>query len=111
MQRLDQFNFHDKLTSCPGASLVFFSHAACGSCRHWKDLLEKLAPAHPEYRFFEVDAQEDLALTRAYEVGHLPALFLFADGLYHGQVQCEATESALLQTLDALRQQPPEEEP
>lgn len=111
MQRLDQFNFHDRLAASNGPNLVFFTHAGCGSCRHWKALLERLAPAHPEITLFEVDAQEDLALTRAYEVTHLPALFLFKGGAYHGQVQCEASEPVLLDTLARMQQQPAEEEP
>ena len=100
---LDQFSFHHRLAQTPGISLVFFSSAECGSCRQWKQVLGCYHLLHPDIRLFEVDAQRDMALTREFEVFHLPALFLFVDGEFHRGVQSEASAEKLHHAItDAL---------
>ena len=92
---LDQFNFHHTLAQTPGVSLVFFSSAECGSCRQWKQVLARYRLLLPDVHLFEVDAQRDMALTREFDVFHLPALFLFVDGEFHRDVQSEASVKKL----------------
>ena len=110
LQRLDQFTFHAQLAETPGPALVLFTAAACGACRHWKQLLEVFSRAEgiPVY---EVDAGLDQALAREFELFHLPALFLFVDGEYHRPVQCEATLTGLQTALAAAVALPAEEAP
>jgi thioredoxin-like negative regulator of GroEL len=92
---LDQFNFHQTLAQTPGVSLIFFTSAECSSCRQWRRLLTQHLTSHPDIRIFEVDAQRDMALTREFDVFHLPALFLFVDGEFHCPLQCEASMEKL----------------
>ena len=92
---LDQFNFHHRLAQTPGVSLIFFSSAECGSCRQWIRVLGRYHLRHPDIHLFEIDAQRDMALTREFEVFHLPALFLFVDGEFHRGVQSEASAEKL----------------
>jgi thioredoxin 1 len=92
--KLDQFNFHHLLADASGSAMVIFSGPACGSCRA-----------------FEVDVERDQALAAEFSVFHLPALFLYRDGHYHAQVECEATRTTLDSTLAELLKQPPQELP
>ena len=108
---LDQFNFHHLLADASGSAVVIFSGPACGSCRAWKQLLIKYQQRNPEIQLFEVDVERDHALAAEFSVFHLPALFLYRDGHYHAQIDCEATLSTLDNTLARLLAQAPQELP
>lgn len=60
---------------------------------------------------FEVDAGQDQALAREFELFHLPALFLFRDGHYHRPVSCEASLPRLRAEIAAQLALPAEEAP
>jgi len=108
---LDEFGFHHRLAETRGPVLVLFSGAACSACRAWKRLLADYLPERPALRLFEVDAERSLALTREFEVFHLPALFLYRDGRFHCRLQSEATRRALDAALEAALAAPAEEAP
>jgi thioredoxin-like negative regulator of GroEL len=108
---LDQFNFHHRLAATRGVALVFFTSADCGSCRLWKRLLGQYRGHGGDFSVYEVDAQRDMALTREFEVFHLPALFLYRDGHYHGPLQCEAQAAALTRAIEAALAAPAQELP
>lgn len=109
LPQLDQFNLHQRIAENKSPTIVVFTSGACSSCRHFKRILEQLAQRHPEWLVFEVDAQRDMALTREFEVFHLPAVFLFYQGFFHSEISCDASlpavESAIAQ---ALREEPQE---
>ncbi len=111
LHALDDSTFHAVLDHARGASVVIFTSAACASCRFWKQLLLSYAQQHTETRFYEVDAEENLALTRAYDVFHLPSLFLFVNGHFHSALQCEATLTAFHSEMQRALSAPAEEEP
>lgn len=111
MQRLDQFTFYPTLADTPGPALVFFSAASCGSCRHWKQVLNDYAAAAGALPVFEVDAGQDQALAREFELFHLPALFLFVAGEYHRPLECAAGLAPLRAAIAANLALPAEEAP
>lgn len=111
MRRLDQYGFFDTLADTPGPALVFFSASACGACRHWRVLLAGFEAGGDAIPVFEVDAGEDAALAQAFELFHLPALFLFVDGEYHRPLQCEASLPRLRAAIDTALALPAEEAP
>lgn len=111
MQRLDQFSFHPTLAEQAGPALVFFTAAACASCRHWHRLLTDYAAGDDSFPVFEVDAGQDQALAREFELFHLPALFLYRDGHYHRPVSCEASLLRLRAAISAALALPAEEAP
>jgi thioredoxin-like negative regulator of GroEL len=111
MQRLDQFNFHATLAEVPGPALVFFSAAACASCRHWKRLLDSFTAEAGAPPVFEIDAGLDQALAREFELFHLPALFLYVDGEYHRPIDCEARLPVLRAAIAEALALPAEEAP
>ncbi|MGM0594633.1 MAG: thioredoxin family protein [Pseudomonadota bacterium] len=101
VERLTQFDFHHRLVETGGVSLVYFTAPGCGACRRLKQLLETHREAFARLHLFEVDAQQDMALTREFEVFHLPSLFLFRDGQFHAPLHAEPTPTALLSAIDA----------
>lgn len=108
---LDEFGFHQRLAQTPGVALVMFTGAGCSSCRAWKRLLADPAPPHPELTLFEVDAGHAQALAREFSVFHLPALFLYRDGHYHGALHSEARPAALRAAIAAVLGAPAQEAP
>jgi len=87
---LDEFGFHHTLAGTRGSALVIFTSVGCSSCRAWKQLLAAYCVQHPEITLFEVDAGHAQALTREFNVFHLPALFLYDDGHFHCALQSAA---------------------
>lgn len=108
---LDQFDFHATLMDTTGIALVTFTSPDCGSCRHLHQVMQAVARQQPGWRLFEVDAQRDAALTREFEVFHLPALFLFLDGEFHCEIHAEAAPAAIIEATLAGLALPPEEAP
>lgn len=90
-------------------ALVLFTSPTCGTCRRVERLLPTAAPATA--RLFKVDVQRAQGLARAYDVFHLPALFLFRDGHYHARLNCEVTPDALRRSMDEALARLAEEEP
>lgn len=108
---LEETVFYRTLDEIPGEVLIFFTKPGCGACGQWRRLLAEFGRQAAGLRIFEVDAGRNMALAREYELLHLPALFLFRDGEYHGALQVEARLPQLVQALDALRAAPPAEAP
>lgn len=111
LPQLDQFSFHARLADTPGPALVFFTAQSCASCRYWRQLLEDWAQEPDAIPVFAVDAGQDQALAREFELFHLPALFLFVDGEYHRPIACEARLPALQTAIAAALRLPAAEAP
>lgn len=109
MQPLDESTYYRHLAQTPGLALVLFSSQACGTCRVVEQRLPLSAPAGTQ--LFKVDVQVAAALARAFEVFHLPSLFLYLDGHYHARLNCEVTPVKLRAAIERALQQPAEEEP
>lgn len=110
MKFLDEGNFHTHLAASDGISLVMFSAPDCGACKR----LEKHIPkwlAEQVQHFYKVDVQHSTALARAYDVFHLPSLFVFVDGQFHAPLHAEAAPLPMQETLKKLLNEPAHEEP
>lgn len=95
---LHEGDFHRHIEKLPGHTLLLFSQPGCAACRRAEVCLpEWLAGAVQQY--VRVDAQEQAALTREFEVFHLPALHLFVDGCYHAPLLCELAAAAVRSAL------------
>jgi len=111
LRTLNQFDFHHTLEDRKGQSIVFFSSSSCASCSFWKQLLGKYQERHPETAVYEVDAKQDQALAEEFSLFHLPALFLYADGAFRSELQCEANLEKLDEAINQALRNPPQELP
>lgn len=108
---LNQFDFHHRLEARTGLSIVFFTSRSCASCSFWRRLLGTYKQRHPEVEVYEVDAQQDQALAEEFGLFHLPALFLYADGAFRAELQCEANLEKFETVIDAALRAAPQEMP
>jgi thioredoxin 1 len=108
--RLAEGEFHRRLADTPGLSVVLFSAPRCGACQAWKqllpDALSGLAPA-----LFEVDVSEATGVARYFGIFHLPTVYLYRDGQFHAELQCEARPQALREAARQLLAAPAQDEP
>lgn len=111
LSTLNQFDFHHTLEARKGRSIVFFSSSSCRSCAFWKQLLVTYKERHPEMEVYEVDAKRDQALAEEFGLFHLPALYLYSDGAYHAELQCEADLKKLELAVDTALRNPAQEVP
>lgn len=111
VKRLSQFDFHHALAETNGVSLVYFTAPGCGACRRLKQILESRPRELARLNLFEVDAQQDMALTREFEVFHLPAMFLFKDGHYHAAIHAEPVPNSLIAAIETALATAPQEAP
>lgn len=107
---LSEFDFHGRIAASAGVSLVMFSGPDCGACRRLEKHLPGWLSGHVDH-FYKVDAQRSTALARAYEVFHLPGLFVFLDGHYHAPLHAEAAPAQMIAALRKLISEPAHEEP
>lgn len=108
---LDQFDFHRRLETLQGPGLVMFGSPGCGGCRHLRRVLLAVQGQRPDWHCFEVDVQRDPGLAQAFEVFHLPTLFLFDAGRFHCELKAAAGTQAIVGATQTALQQPAEEEP
>jgi thioredoxin 1 len=108
--RLAEGEFHARLAASSGIAVVLFSAPRCGGCRVWKrllpDALSGLADA-----LFEVDVSEAAGVARSYDIFHLPTVYLYRDGLFHAELQCESRQETIRQAVQSLLAAPPQDEP
>ena len=108
---LNDHEFYNALAETNGPSIVFFTKPGCSSCHLWKRLLGELLLLRDDIHVFQVDAEQNMALSHEYELFHLPALFLFVDGEFHCGLQSEARLTNLHAALDVALSLPAEEAP
>ncbi len=111
LETLDEHVFYSKLAETSGISIAFFTKPGCSSCRAWSHLLAELITIRKDVSVFEVDAEQNMALSHEYELFHLPALFLFVDGEFHRELQSEARLPLLNKAIDVALESPAMEAP
>jgi thioredoxin-like negative regulator of GroEL len=108
--RLAEGDFHACLAAAPGIAVVLFSAPHCGACRAWKRLLPD-ALSGLTRALFEVDVSEATGVARCFGIFHLPTVYLYRDGRFHAELQCEARQKAILQAVQSLLAAPAQDEP
>lgn len=109
MNTLDEFHYHARLQETGGIALVLFSSPTCGTCRVVERRLPQAVPAGTH--LFKVDVQRATGLARAFDVFHLPTLFLYRDGHFHARLNCEISAPSMQAAMMYALAQPAEEEP
>jgi thioredoxin-like negative regulator of GroEL len=90
--------------------VVLFSAPHCGACRAWKHLLPD-ALSGLTNRLFEVDVGEATGVARYFGIFHLPTVYLYRDGRFHAELQCEARPDAIREAARRLLAAPAQDEP
>jgi thioredoxin-like negative regulator of GroEL len=108
--RLAEGGFHARLAATAGVAVVLFSAPHCGSCRAWKRLLPE-ALAGVADALFEVDVSEATGVARSYGIFHLPTVYLYRDGRFQAELQCEARREVIREAARHLLAAPAQEEP
>ncbi len=107
---LAEGEYHARLAASAGVAVVLFASPLCGGCRAWKRLLPS-ALADVATAFHEVDVSVATGVARYFGIYHLPTIYLYRDGQFHAELQCEARPDAIRQTALALLAAEPQEEP
>jgi len=111
-QQLDEYSYHQTLAAAQGIALVMFASQQCGSCRAWRGLLKDYRRHHGgALTLFEVDVAQSQGLAREFDLFHLPALFVYRDGDFHGPLQCEADPQKLHAAVAAALATPAQDPP
>ena len=108
--RLAEGEFHGRLAAAPGIAVVLFSTPHCGACRAWKRLLPD-ALADLADSLFELDVSEATGVARYFGIFHLPTVYLYRDGRFHAELQCEARHEVIHETARQLLAAPAQDEP
>ncbi len=109
-ERLAEGAFHARLAASSGLAVVLFSAPHCGACRSWKQLLPA-ALSDQASVFYEVDVSEATGVARYFGIFHLPTVYLYRDGQFHAELQCETRLDSIRQTAQRLLKEPAQDEP
>jgi thioredoxin-like negative regulator of GroEL len=108
--RLAEGDFHHRLAATQGAAVVLFSAPRCGACRAWRQLLPQ-ALAGTASAFHEIDVSEATGVAHHFGIFHLPTIYLYRNGLFHAELQCEARCDAIRLAVKSLLAAPAQDEP
>jgi len=109
-ERLNEGDYHGRLAAAHGIAVALFSTPHCGACRAWKRLLPEALSDLAE-SLFEVDVSEATGVARAFDIFHLPTVYLYRDGRFHAELQCEARRDAIREAVPRLLAAPAQDEP
>lgn len=109
-ERVAEGAYHARLAATSGVSVVLFSAPRCGACNAWKQLLPAALPNQAQ-AFYEVDVSEATGIARYFGIFHLPTVYLYRDGHFHAELQCEARLEHIQETAHQLLSGPAQEEP
>jgi thioredoxin len=107
---LAEGSYHACLAASAGVTVVLFTAPHCGACRAWKQLLPQ-SLADVATRFHEVDVSEATGVARYFGIFHLPTIYLYCDGQFHAELQCEARPDAIRKAAARLLSAPAQDEP
>jgi len=60
---------------------------------------------------YEVDVSVATGVARYFGIFHLPTLYLYRDGQFHAELQCEARLEAIRQAVQRMLVAPAQDEP
>ena len=116
---LDEFTFFPTLEDSSGIILVFFTGPHCASCHHLKNLLnleylqftEHYTHLNTHFSAYEIKADKAAALVNEFGVFHLPSMYIYNKGEFHCELHAEAIPRKLIEAIDYVLTQAPQEEP
>lgn len=100
--RLHPLDVYQRLDEAEVASLLVLTSAACGSCRAMRRALEQLPEVGFPLRVIEVDAGASQGLVQEHGAFHLPALYLYTRGEFHGEVHAAPVPELVAAAIRAV---------
>jgi thioredoxin len=82
--------------------VVKFTAPWCAPCRSFQPVLEKVAQAHGDVRFYEVNIDENPEIARQYHVRSIPTTMGFRQGQLQWQLQGAVPTSQIEKALGQL---------
>jgi len=108
--RLTEGNFHARIVASTSTAVVLFSAPGCGACRTWKRLLPDALSGLAD-TLYEVDVSEATGVARYYNIFHLPTIYLYRNGKFHAELQCEVRRDSIRQSALRMLEEPAQDEP
>ena len=99
--QLSEGDFHRRVAATSGVATVLFTAPRCGACQAWKRVLPEALAGIADH-LYEVDVAEATGVARGYDIFHLPTIYLYRDGRFHAELQCEARRDAVRTAAQAL---------
>ncbi len=93
-----------------GVALVLLTAPSCSACKLARRMLPGWLREEVQH-FYSLNVAEHAGIAKAYEVFHLPALFLFRDGLYHARLETELSQTEMRTEVARLLAADAQEEP
>ena len=100
MQKLDTFEFREKVENGTGLSLVDFSATWCGPCKMMAPHFAQVAAQNPHVIFAKIDTEASPRLSQAFHVRSIPTLVLMNKTNEIGRISGALRSSELQQWLD-----------
>ena len=86
-----------------GIVLLDFWASWCGPCRMFAPIYEAASEAHPDIVFGSINTEEERDLSGGLEIGSIPTLMVFRDGIMIFRQPGALPASALDQVIEAVR--------
>ncbi|MCU0950086.1 MAG: thioredoxin family protein [Burkholderiaceae bacterium] len=99
-QRWPAHDVHRRLRVACGRVLLMFARRGCGTCRVAEARLPTLARGRIDTLVY-LDADDCGGLLREFEVFHLPAMFLYRDGVFHAPLSTSLQPEAFAAAIDS----------
>lgn len=103
LTNLTKDNFDDIIYDEAENSVVIFSTKTCAICKMVKPILAKLSDKYArEYKFYQVDAEENMNLFNRFSLSGVPQILFFEDGELKGKLSGKITAQTVEQKLQTL---------
>jgi len=96
---LTDATFDEEIKSADGPVLVDFWAEWCGPCKMISPILEEIASEREGLRVVKLNIDENLEVSRRFEVMSIPTLILFKDGEPQARIIGAKGKQQLLQEL------------
>lgn len=84
-------------------SIVDIYASWCGSCRLFAPVFQEVAAAHPEFKFYKIEAEQNPEFRASIPIDNLPFVAVFQNGEYVGG-QTTSKREALEEMIQIVKE-------
>ena len=100
---LTKDTFEDTVTK-PGITLVDWWASWCGPCRMFAPVFAAASEQHPDITFAKIDTEDQPELSAAAQIGSIPTLMAFRDGILVFSQPGALPAASLEKVIQAVRE-------